>query len=57
MFLIYFICIVISVLLNYQLLKRKYNSELEKKIILAWLLVVVVNAILTYYHPNLALFF
>ena len=56
MFLIYFICIVISVLLNYQLLKRKYNSELEKKIILSWLLVVVINAILTFYHPNLALF-
>ena len=56
MFLIYFICIVISVLVNYQLLKRKYNSELEKKIILAWLLVVVINAILTYYHSNLALF-
>ena len=57
MFLIYFVCIVLSVILNYQLLKRKYNSELEKKIILAWLLVVVINAILTYYHPNLALFF
>ena len=57
MFLIYFICIVISVLLNYQLLKRKYNSLLEKKIILAWFLVVVVNAILTFYHPDLALFF
>lgn len=57
MFLIYFICIVISVLLNYQLLKRKYNSLLEKKIILAWLLVVVINAILTFYHPDLALFF
>ena len=56
MFLIYFICIVISVLLNYQLLKRKYNSELEKKIILAWFLLIIVNAILTYYHPNLALF-
>ena len=56
MFLIYFICIVICVLVNYQLLKRKYNSELEKKIILAWLLVVVINAILTYYHPNFALF-
>ena len=56
MFLIYFICIVISVLLNYQLLKRKYNSELEKKIILAWLLVVVINAILTYYHHNLSFF-
>ena len=57
MFLIYFICIVISVLLNYQLLKRKYNSELEKKIILAWFAVVIINAILTYYHPDLALFF
>ena len=56
MLIIYFVCIVLSVLLNLQLLKRKYNSELEKKIILAWLLVVVVNAILTYYHPNLALF-
>ena len=57
MLIIYFVCIVLSVLLNLQLLKRKYNSELEKKIILAWLLVVVMNAILTYYHPNLALFF
>ena len=56
MLIIYFVCIVLSVLINYQLLKRKYNSELEKKIILAWLLVVAVNAILTYYHPNLALF-
>ena len=56
MLIIYFACIVLSVLLNYQLLKRKYNSELEKKIILAWLLVVVINAILTYYHPNLVIF-
>ena len=56
MLIIYFVCIVLSVLLNLQLLKRKYNSELEKKIILAWLLAVVINAILTYYHPNLALF-
>lgn len=55
--LIYFICIILSVMLNYKLLQRKYNPELEKKIILLWLLVIVINAILTYYPLNLPIFY
>lgn len=53
---IYFICITISVVLNYKLLQRKYNPELEKKIILLWLLVIIINAILTYYPLDLPIF-
>lgn len=54
---IYFISIVLSVLLNYRLLQRKYSPEKEKKVILFWLLWIVINAILTYYQPNLAIFY
>ena len=54
---VYFICIAISVYINYKLLQRKYNPEIEKKVILLWLLVIVINAILTYYHPKLPKFY
>jgi len=54
---VYFICIVLSVLLNYKLLLRKYNPEMEKKVILLWLLVIAINAILTYYPPKLPIFY
>ena len=52
----YFIGIIISVALNYHLLQRKYNSELEKKIILGWFFVIIINAILTFYHPDYFIF-
>ena len=55
-FAIYFIGIIISVALNYHLLQRKYNSELEKKIILGWFFVIIFNAILTFYHPDYFIF-
>ena len=55
-FAIYFIGIIISVALNYHLLQRKYNSELEKKIILGWFFVIIINAILTFYHPDYFIF-
>lgn len=54
---IYFICIALSVYLNYKLLEQDYNHEKEKKVILLWLLVMVINAILTYYPLKLPIFY
>lgn len=54
---IYFISICISVYINSKLLKEDYNPTKEKIALIIWLLIFIVNAILTYYPPNIALFY
>lgn len=56
-FIIFFICIALSVWFNYKLLNQSYNSNKEKIAIILWLITFIINGILTYYPLHISLFY
>lgn len=56
-FIIFFICICLSTYFNYKLLNQPYQKKKEKTAIFLWLFIFLFNGLLTFYPPNLSLFF
>jgi len=56
-FITFFVSIGISTYINYKLLNQNYNPKLEKLAIVLWLLIFILNGILTYYPPEFSLFY
>ncbi len=54
---IFFISICISTYFNYKLLNQQYNPQKEKIAIMLWLVIFILNVILTFYPPHNSLFY
>ena len=56
-FIIFFIAIAISEVLNYRLLNKEYNPKLEKMALIGFGLVIALNALLAYYPIKTGIFY
>ena len=56
-FIIFFIAIAISEILNYKILQKEYKPKLEKLALIGFGLVIVLNALLTYYPIKIGIFY
>ena len=56
-FIIFLIAIGISEVLNYRILQKEYNPKLEKLAIIGFGLVIILNALLTYYPIHTGIFY
>ena len=56
-FIIFFIAIVISQILNYKILEQSYNPKLEKLAIIGFILVIILNAILAFNPIKVGIFY
>lgn len=54
---IFIFAIIISQLISYNLFKSNYNKKLEYISILAWIILLIINTLLTYYPPSFKLFY
>lgn len=56
-FIIYIISIIISEVVNYKLLKKEQNKNLERLALLGFLCIFILNGILTYYPLKIPIFY
>ena len=54
---IFILAIIISQIVSYKLLQKEYYSKLEELGIILFVIFFLINIILTYYPPKVALFY